>query len=92
MWIEINGSRMLLYKAAWKIDKETSASREVSIAKARIGRAYRRVTILGHQIFGAIGFTMEHDMHLYHRRSITGDLTFGSGDFHLENVARELGL
>ena len=92
MWTDIDGSRILLYKAAWKIDKGTSASMEVSIAKSRIGRTYRRVTILGHQIFGAIGFTMEHDMHLYHRRSITGDLTFGSADFHYENVARELGL
>lgn len=92
MWTDIDGSRILLYKAAWKIDKEISASMEVSIAKARIGRAFRRVTILGHQIFGAIGFTMEHDMHLYHRRSIAGDLIFGSADCHFENVARELGL
>ena len=62
------------------------------MAKARIGEAYRRVTILGHQIFGGIGFTTEHPMHLYHRRSIAGDAVFGDSDFQREKVARELGL
>jgi len=92
MWADINGSRNLLYKAAWKISKGVPASMESAMAKARVGEAYRRVTILGHKIFGGIGFTMEHDMHLYHKRSMAGDLSYGNGDFQRENVARELGL
>lgn len=92
MWTEINGSRYLLYRAAWKISEGLPASMDAAMAKARIGEAYRRVTILGHQIFGAIGFTSEHDMHLYHRRSMSGDLLFGPAAFHREQVARELGL
>jgi alkylation response protein AidB-like acyl-CoA dehydrogenase len=92
MWTDIHGSRMLVYKAAWKVSKGIPADMEVAAAKARVGESYRRVTILGHQIFGGIGFTMEHDMHLYHRRSIAGDLEFGNGDLHREVVARELGL
>lgn len=92
MWTDIHGTRALLYRAAWKMSKGIPASMEVAMAKARIGESFRRVTVLGHQIFGGIGFTMEHDMHLYHRRSIVGDLDFGSGDFYRENIARELGL
>ncbi|MGC8603541.1 MAG: acyl-CoA dehydrogenase family protein [Desulfomonilaceae bacterium] len=92
MWMDINGSRFLLYKAAWKMSSPSRASKEVAMAKARIGNVYRRVTTLGHQIFGGIGFTMEHDMHLYHRLSIEGDQAFGDQDFHREKVARELGL
>ena len=92
MWTEINGSRYLLYRAAWKISEGLPASMDAAMAKARIGEAYRRVTILGHQIFGAIGFTSEHDMHLYHRRSMSGDLFFGPAAFHRAQVARELGL
>jgi alkylation response protein AidB-like acyl-CoA dehydrogenase len=92
MWADINGSRYLLYKTAWEISEEIPAGMEVAMAKSRIGEAYRRVTILGHQIFGGIGFTKEHDMYLYHKRSITGDLTFGNADFHHVNVARGLGL
>ena len=92
MWIDINGSRFLLYKAAWKVSKQISAGMEIAMAKARVGDAYRRVTTLGHQIFGGIGFTMEHDMHLYHRRSMAGDQAFGDSDFQREKVARDLGL
>ncbi|MFA6224229.1 MAG: acyl-CoA dehydrogenase family protein [Desulfomonilaceae bacterium] len=92
MWMDINGSRFILYKAAWKVSELTRASKEIAMAKARIGGAYRRVTSFGHQIFAGIGFTKEHDMHLYHRRSIAGDQAFGDQDFQRKKVARELGL
>jgi len=92
MWMDIHGSRYLLYKAAWKISEGMEAGMEVAMAKARIGEAFRRVTLQGHQIFGAIGFTREHDMHLYHKRSMTGDLQLGHGDLHREKVAVRLGL
>ena len=92
MWMDIHGSRYLVYQAAWKISEGMKAGKEVAMAKARVGEAYRRVTILGHQIFGGIGFTKEHDMHLYHKRSIVGDLNFGNADIHREKVACYLGL
>jgi alkylation response protein AidB-like acyl-CoA dehydrogenase len=92
MWMDIHGSRFLVYQAAWKISEGMKAGMEVAMAKARVGEAFRRVTILGHQIFGGIGFTKEHDMHLYHKRSITGDLNLGHADIHREKVACYLGL
>jgi alkylation response protein AidB-like acyl-CoA dehydrogenase len=92
MWADAYGTQYLIYKSACNIAAGNPAPCEVAMAKARIGQAYRRVTILGHQIFGGIGFTMEHDMHLYHRRSITGDLLYGDSDFQHERIARELGL
>lgn len=92
MWIDIDGSRNLLYKAAWILSRGIPAAKEAAMAKARVGEAYRRVTSLGHQIFGGIGFTMEHPMHLYHRRSMSGDLEFGDAIFQRGIIARELGL
>jgi alkylation response protein AidB-like acyl-CoA dehydrogenase len=68
------------------------AGKEAAMAKARVGEAYRRVTILGDQIFGAIGFTKEHDVHLYHKRSMVGDLQSGHADIHRDRVASFLGL
>jgi alkylation response protein AidB-like acyl-CoA dehydrogenase len=92
MWIAVAGARHLTYQAAWRISEGLSAADEVAMAKAHVGSVYRRVTTLAHQIFGAIGFTMEHDLHLYHRRAVTSDLTFGNADVHLERVAVGLGL
>lgn len=92
MWMAINGARMLTFKAASMVSKEIPADKEVAIAKAKTGEAFRKVTALSHQIFGGIGFTMEHDLHLYHRRSITGDMTFGDTGIQREKIAGELGL
>jgi len=92
MWLEIFGVRYLVYQAACKISQGLAAEKEVSMAKARVGQAYRKVTLLAHQIFGGIGFTWEHDLHLYHKRALAGDLSFGGTDFHHEKVSRSLGL
>jgi alkylation response protein AidB-like acyl-CoA dehydrogenase len=92
MWVDIIGTRTLIMKAAWKLATDQPADREVGMAKARAGEAGRKATFVGHRIFGAIGFTMEHDLHLYHRRTVAADLQFGDSDFHHEQVARSLGL
>jgi alkylation response protein AidB-like acyl-CoA dehydrogenase len=92
MWVDIYGSRHLTYKAAWQITKGLPSDKMVAMAKARTGEAYRKVTTIAHQIFGAIGFTMEHDMHLYYRRALAGDMIFGNSDFQKEEVAKSLGL
>ena len=62
------------------------------MAKIRAGEMGRKATTVGHRIFAGIGFTMEHDLHLYHRRTVAGDILFGDSDFHHEQVAKGLGL
>jgi alkylation response protein AidB-like acyl-CoA dehydrogenase len=89
---DVDGSRFVTYKAAWKVSEGLPATMDVAIAKAWTGEAYGRVTLLGHQIFGAIGFTMDHDMHLYYRRAKAGDIMFGDSAAQRAVVANELGL
>ncbi|MDM8000723.1 MAG: acyl-CoA dehydrogenase family protein [Dehalococcoidia bacterium] len=89
---DVDGSRFVTYKAAWKVSEGLPAKMDVAIAKAWTGEAYSRVTLLGHQIFGAIGFTMDHDMHLYYRRAKAGDIMFGDSAAQRALVADELGL
>ena len=92
MVTDVSGSRFITYKAAWKVSEGLPAAMDVAIAKAWTGEAYGRVTLLAHQIFGAIGFTMDHDMHLYYRQAKAGEIIFGDSDFQRGIVARELGL
>ena len=47
---------------------------------------------LGHQVHGAIGFTEEHDLHLFSRHAMAASLAFGDGDLHFEVLADRLGL
>ncbi|MBM3154171.1 MAG: acyl-CoA dehydrogenase [Chloroflexi bacterium] len=92
MVTDVDGSRFIAYKAAWKVSEGLPATYDVAVAKAWTGEAYARVTLLAHQIFGAIGFTMDHDIHLYYRRAKAGEISFGDGDFQRAIVAQELGL
>jgi alkylation response protein AidB-like acyl-CoA dehydrogenase len=92
MWLDILGTRNLVLQAAWKLTTDDPADREVSMAKVRAGEMGRKATSVGHRIFGAIGFTMEHDLHLYHRRTVATDLAFGDSQFHHEQVAKALGI
>jgi alkylation response protein AidB-like acyl-CoA dehydrogenase len=92
MVTDVDGSRFITYKAAWTESEGLPSDMEVSMAKAWTSEAYKRVAVLAHQIFGAIGFTMDHDMHLYFRRAKAGELAYGDADFHREIVAAQLGL
>jgi 3-oxocholest-4-en-26-oyl-CoA dehydrogenase beta subunit len=92
MAIDVLGSRFITYEALWCLDERLDASEIVSMAKAWTGGAYRRVCSLGHQIHGAIGYTREHDLHLYFRHAAASDLAFGDIDYHCEQVAQQLGL
>lgn len=92
MAADVSGARLITYKAACRVSEGLPATLDVAVAKAWTGEAYGRVALLAHQIFGAIGFTMDHDIHLYYRRAKAGEVVFGDGDFQRAIVARELGL
>jgi alkylation response protein AidB-like acyl-CoA dehydrogenase len=92
MVTDVTGSRLITYKAAWKVSQGLPAAADVAIAKTWTSEAYGRVALLAHQIFGAIGFTMDHDIHLYYRQAKAGEIIFGDADFQRAIVARELGL
>jgi alkylation response protein AidB-like acyl-CoA dehydrogenase len=91
MMIDVEASRFIVYQAAWMVSQGLPCDQEVSIAKAWVSDAYRRVTALGHQVHGAVGFTKDHDMQLYYRRAKAAELNFGDADFHRELVAKGLG-
>jgi alkylation response protein AidB-like acyl-CoA dehydrogenase len=92
MVTDVDGSRFITYKAAWAVGEGMPADMEVSMAKAWTSDAFKRVASLAHQIFGAIGFTMDHDMHLYYRRAKAAEIAYGDADVHREIVAQQIGL
>jgi alkylation response protein AidB-like acyl-CoA dehydrogenase len=44
----------------------------------------------GLQVHGGIGFTWEHDLHLFVKRSQLDQMTFGDAGAHRERLARIL--
>jgi len=92
MMMDVDGCRFLTYEAAWKLSEGFPCAMEVAMAKTWTSDAYRRVTALGQQIFGGVGFIEDHDMPLYFKRAKAAEVTLGDGNFHREMVARQLGL
>ena len=57
------------------------------MAKAYCSDAFREVCNRGVQVHGGIGFTWEHRLQLYTKRSKSSETTFGDATFHRERIA-----
>ena len=90
MATDVEGSRNIVYQAAWRVAEGGPADREVSMAKAWVSGAYERVCATAHQCHGAIGFTKEHDLQLYTRRAKVLQLSYGDVNFHKELALQNL--
>jgi alkylation response protein AidB-like acyl-CoA dehydrogenase len=91
MMVAVENARSLTYYACWAVDeKNAEAATAVPMAKAYASDMAKNVTSEAIQVHGGIGFTWEHDMHLFHRRALAGEANFGNAPVHRENVARAL--
>ncbi len=86
--VDVEGMRSTAYYAAWcaaAADPERSLS--ASMAKAWCSDASRRVMAAGLQVHGGIGFTWEHDMHLYVKRAQLDQVSYGDAAAHRDRIA-----
>ena len=89
---DLDACRYLAYRAAWALDQGGSAELEVAAALAYATDALRAVFVHAHQVHGALGFSTEHELHLFTRRAKAFELAHGGTARHLERVATEMGL
>jgi alkylation response protein AidB-like acyl-CoA dehydrogenase len=73
-------------------DGRADAGEIVSMAKAWTGDVGIGIAQGCFQIFGGIGYTWEHDSHLYLRRITMNGLLFGGPDWHRERISAQHGL
>jgi len=91
--VEVEGATSIMYYAAWAIsENDPDLSLAASMAKAWCSETYKHATFDGVQIHGGIGFTWDHDMHLYFKRAKSGEVTYGDADYHREKVAKILNM
>jgi alkylation response protein AidB-like acyl-CoA dehydrogenase len=93
MLVQSESARSATYYAAWTVDADApDRSLASSMAKAYVSDAYRKIAGDGIQVHGGIGFTWEHDMHLYLKRAKASEVTLGDATYHRELVAQALDL
>ena len=91
MLVDVEGMRSVTYYAAWAVGNDAPDSSEAaSAAKTWCADAAARVMASGLQVHGGIGFTWEHDLHLYLKRSQLDQVTFGDAHVHRGRLANLL--
>jgi alkylation response protein AidB-like acyl-CoA dehydrogenase len=96
MLLEVEGARSVVLYAAWALDHEEIASPPAplaaSMAKAYASDAGWRVPAAALQVHGGIGFTWEHDLHLWLKRGKANAYLWGDAREHRARVADLIGL
>ncbi len=85
-----------MWAAAWQATRAAEADDPdlavaVSLAKSFCSEAYFRLAAENIQIHGGIGFTWEHEAHLYFRRAKSSEVILGSPVEHRRRLLHELG-
>ena len=63
-----------------------------ALAKAYCSDAYCHAAAENIQIHGGIGFTWEHDAHLYLKRAKSSEILLGDATYHRELLAQRIGI
>ena len=81
--VRLEFARPLVYRAAWTIDRNApTVSRDASMAKAAASDAANLAARVALQVHGAIGYTWEHDLHLWMKRAWVTAASWGDAAWH----------
>jgi len=93
MLVQVEICRTAVQHAAWACATGSpAAALAVHLAQSQVGESYLAVTAENIQVHGGIGFTYDHDAHLYYRRAKAAQLMFGTPGYHRDQVAELVGI
>ena len=82
----------LVHSAAWSFSQDGYSVERAAQAKIAASDKISKLCWTAHQCHGAIGFTWEHDLHLYTRRALAWKTDYGDSAFHKSKLANAMGL
>jgi alkylation response protein AidB-like acyl-CoA dehydrogenase len=91
--LEVESLRSAVVYAAAAVAEDSAEIPVVAaLVKAYASDVYFHVAAENIQIHGGIGFTWEHDAHLYFKRAKASELFLGDATLHRERLATRIGL
>jgi alkylation response protein AidB-like acyl-CoA dehydrogenase len=88
MLVDQEHARSAAYHGAWALQDATDdPALAASIAQATSSAAFARIATDAVQVHGGIGFTWEHQAHLYFKRAFTDAALLGSTEEHRARIA-----
>src|SRR5205823_9634437 len=89
--VKLEFARPAVYAAAWSVANDVpERSRDVSMAKALASEAGMLAARNALQVHGAIGYTEEHDLHLWLKAAWALSLAYGDDAWHRARVGAAL--
>jgi alkylation response protein AidB-like acyl-CoA dehydrogenase len=86
--VDLEHARSTAYHAVWALaDGSDDPALAVSIAQATASAAFSRIAADTIQVHGGIGFTWEHQAHLYFKRAVADAALLGTAEQHRSRVA-----
>ena len=86
--LQVEFARPVVYRAAYSMAHGLAErSRDVSMAKIYSAGAAHEVAAIALQVHGAIGYTVEADLHLFMKRAWALEAEWGAVGWHRERVA-----
>jgi alkylation response protein AidB-like acyl-CoA dehydrogenase len=91
--MEVESLRSAVQYAAAAVAEDSAEVPVVAaLVKAYASDVFFHVAAENIQIHGGIGFTWEHDAHLYFKRAKASELFLGDASYHREHLATRIGL
>lgn len=91
MLLQVEAARSAVVRAVRAADSPESLAEAAAVAQAWCGEAFVFVAAECVQLHGGMGFTWEHDAHLYFRRAQSDAVLLGGAAHHRERLAGLLG-
>ena len=92
MELDLEQSRLLLYRAAWAAMRQSTATRESALAKLAVSEAYVRSCRTAMQVFGGYGYTVEYGLERELRDALATPLYVGTSEIQRNLIAGLRGL
>ena len=93
MLVQVESAKSAAYYAGWAASEDNDELPTVApLAKSYCSEAYFFCASENIQIHGGIGFTWEHDAHLYFKRAKSSQLLFGDPAYHRARLGDLLGI
>lgn len=92
MKMRMECSRLMVYRAAWSKQHNSSAATDAALAKLFVSEAWIQSCMDAVQVHGGYGFTTEYEVERDLRDAIGGTLYSGTSEIQRAIIARGLGL
>jgi len=92
MKISLEAARLLIYKAAWGLERSRMVAMDAAIAKVFGSEALLQTALSTVQIFGGYGFMTEYEVERALRDAVSSTIYSGTSEMQRNIIARWLGL